>query len=143
MVLLPALLFCLHVHQITTSCSLKFHDFFTHALNIFLLSLAYGFFQIALHTPVVLPSLFVVDILPLPSVIVPLKFLSRFYEIHSGSPRHLSCKENRCYVASGKLNYANSLGIHNIYIYIYIYIYILKAVSLVHFIASLILKRAG
>ena len=115
MVLLPALFFCLQVHQIITSCSLKFHDFFIYALNTFLLSLDYGSFQIVLHTSVVLPSLFVVAILPLPSVTVPSQFRSRFDEIHSASPRHLSRKENTCCVASGKLNYTNSLCTHNMY----------------------------
>jgi hypothetical protein len=94
---------------------LKFHDFFTHALNIFLHSLDYGSFQIVLHTSVVLPSLFVVDILPLPSVTVPSQFLSRLHQIHSANPRHLSLKENTCCVASGKLNYTNSSCTHNIY----------------------------
>jgi hypothetical protein len=113
---------------------LKFHYFFTYALNTFILSLDYGSFQIILYTSVVLPSFFVVDILPLPSVTVPSQFRSVFHEIQTASQRHLSRKENTCCIASGKLNYTNSLRTCNIW-----------ADSSIagSFAASLILKRAG
>ena len=56
------------LHQITTSCSLKFHDLVTYSLKIFLLSLVCGPFQFVLKS-VALLSFFFVEILPIPSFI--------------------------------------------------------------------------
>jgi hypothetical protein len=51
------------------SCSFKLHYLITYALKIFLLGLVCGAFQFVSKASVVLPSLFVVDILPLSSFV--------------------------------------------------------------------------
>ena len=54
--LLPAQFFCLDVHQIITPCSLKFHNFVTYVLKIFLFGIICSSFQFISQPPVVLPA---------------------------------------------------------------------------------------
>jgi len=57
----------LHVYYIVTSCSLNLHDLVTYPVKILLVGLVCGSFQFIPQSSVILPSFFVVDILPLHS----------------------------------------------------------------------------